>query len=784
MIKKVYHISGFDCGNCAKKTETHLSKREEIESVSLDFAQDRLYITFKENELSSEEIMKIIKEVESDELEFYPLDKKLIKKKYHISGFDCANCAKKAEAHLAKANGISACSLDFAQDSLYITYEDKEKSIEELRAIIKEVESDDIELSSVEDKKKKTTYFDKSFWILVARIVFVIAVMIVSMTALADEKYFWVNFGLYLASVVIITYDIFWKFILHVIHLENPIDEYLLISLASIGAFTIATVTKHSHDFMESTMVAMFWQIGKIIEGYATYKSKQAISGAVSLRVEHASKVVNGEVIEVSPESLEIGDEVIVTAGELIPIDGVISKGNGFVDISSLTGEFVPVEVKEKSLVYSGCVLKEGTVYIKASKEYKDSTVSRILELISNSGEKKSKADQFVTKFARWYTPIVFVVSILTGLIGGLITKDWSNWVILGLKMLVVACPCAIVISVPLAYFSSIGLASKNGIVIKGTSYLDALYEIKKIVTDKTGTLTEGVFEITKVNGEEKLLPTLVAIEKMSNHPIGKAIVESENSKNSGLLVEDFEEIAGKGVSGIIDNQIVLAGNANLLKEYNIEFSPVDEMGVVVYCSKGNKYLGYVVVSDKIREESKALVNDLSKAKIDLVMLTGDKENNAKVFANELGIKEYYSELLPDQKVTILEKQLSKKYKVGFVGDGINDAASIKLADVGFAMGGIGSDAAVENADVVIMNDKPSKIFDAIKIAKIARHTSVFNTIFAIAVKFTVEVLAVTFNLLGNPGVIPMWLAVVADTGLTVLLVINSLLILYRKIRH
>ena len=787
MVKKVYYIKGFDCGACAKKAEAHLAKREEIESVNLDFSGDRLYITYKEIELSPQQVKEIIAEVEEDELEFYLIDNKVIKKKYYINGFDCAACAKKAEGHLNKAEGICECNIDFSTDSLYVTYEGKVKSVDEIKKIIKEVESDEITISEILEKKEKPKLFTKDLWILVARIAFTVLVMILSRTVFHSDEFFWVNFALYLVSVFVIAYDIFYKLFLHIKNGQNPIDEYLLITLASIGAFVVATVTHSSHDFMESTMVAMFWQVGQVVEHYATNKSKNSISEAVSLRVEKANKVVGDDVLEVSPEELAVGDVVVVTVGEAIPVDGVVSKGNGLVDVSSLTGEFVPISVKEDSEVFSGCLVKEGTLYIKVSKEYKDSTVSKILELISNSGEKKSKADRFVTKFARWYTPIVLGVSILVAIIGGLITNNWSDWVILGLKMLVVACPCAIVISVPLAYFSGIGLASKHGIVIKGASYLDELYALQKVIADKTGTLTKGVFKITKVvaeDSEEELLNVLTSIEKLSTHPIGNAIKNFEFAGKKDIKLENIEVIAGKGMKAKLGNEVVLAGNASLLRSHEVEFYESSESGAVVYCSIGKRFLGYVIVSDEIKEETKLFAKLLRKAGIDLILLTGDKESNARDFAHDVGILEYHSELLPNEKVKILEDKLSDGYHVGFAGDGINDAASIRMASVGFAMGGIGSDVAVENADVVIMNDNPVKVYDSIKIARIARHVSMFNLVFAILVKFSIEVLAFIFNLLGNPGAIPMWLAVLADTGLTVLLVVNSLLILYRKIKH
>ena len=786
MIKKTYIIKGFDCANCASKSEAHLKKNPKIKEAVIDFSGDRLHLTFEKEELSIKEIKKIIKEVEDDEIEIEEIDNKK-SVTYSITGFDCANCASKSEAHLNKNKDIEKAVIDFSGDRLFITFKDRELSVKEIKDIIKEVEDDEIEITPLDSKKEKKSFFDKNMIILLCRIVFAIVVMIVSLTALKDEQYFWYSFSLFVVGLLVISYDVFYKVIKHIISLENPIDEYLLMSLTSIGAFIVASVTKETHIFMESLMVMTLFQIGEIIEGIATSKSKKAIVDAVTLRVETANRIVNNEIEVVNPEELKINDVVIVSTGEQIPVDGVVIEGKAEIDTSSLTGEFVPISSKDGLEVFAGCLVKSGSIKIKVSRVYKDSAVSKVLELISNSGQKKSRADEFVTKFARWYTPVIFVISILIGVIGGAITSNWREWIILGLKMLVVGCPCAIVISVPLAYFASIGLASKNGIVVKGTNYLDHLVDLKKVVTDKTGTLTEGVFEINKkyaVNGNEKeLMEYLAAAEYLSSHPIGLAICKDIDTSSLVKQTKDYQEIAGKGVSIIYQNKHLLAGNSTLLKENKISFDEVNENGSIVYLAVDNKYYGYVSLSDVIKSDAKEMVDNFSKNGVEVILLTGDKENNAKALCDELGIKKHFSELLPDQKVEKLTNELDKKYVTAFIGDGINDAASIKRADVGFAMGAIGSDVAVESADIVIMNDNPSKAFTAYKISKIARRVSIFNIIAALFIKISLEVAALVTSLVGMGEVIPMWAAVLADTGLTVVLVINSLLILYRKIR-
>lgn len=706
---------------------------------------------------------------------------------YHISGFDCPSCAGKSERHLNKHEAIEEAVIDFNNDRLYLTFKDKELSVKQIKGIIKEVEDDDITLSLLEDKKEEK-FFNKENISVLIRIVVSVVLLVIGMTVLNKSELYWYSFGVHLAALLIISYDIFWAVILHIIHRKNIITEHLLMSLTALGAFGVAIASKDLNIYMESIMVMILYQIGKIIERLATKKSKDAISSAVKLRVETANKVENGTVNKVKPEELKVGDVVIVSNGEHIPTDGKVISGEGQIDTSSLTGEFVPVSTSLGLEVFSGCVVTSGSIQIEVTRLYKDSAVSKIIELISSSGAKKSKADEFVTKFARFYTPLILLASIIVLVVGGAITSDWNNWIILGLKMLVVGCPCAIVISAPLAYFASVGLASKNGIVIKGTNYLDKLVDLKTVITDKTGTLTKGVFSIEKVvpvnSNKEELLDYLVAAEYLSNHPIAKAIAKDRNTENLADLTENFQQIPGFGVSIEYKGELVLAGNKALLEEFMVEAPEVNESGVIVYVSKGNEYLGYVTLNDEVKEDAKEFVSLMKKNKVDVLMLTGDKNENARALAESLGITSYKGELLPDDKLNYLEEELAKKKVTAFIGDGINDAACIKEADIGFAMGAIGSDVAVESADVILMNDSPSKVYDAYHIAKIARHTALFNVICALTIKIGLEIAAIITSSLGMGEVIPMWLAVLADTGLTVILIINSLLILGRKIRH
>ena len=713
----------------------------------------------------------------------------MIKKTYHISGFDCPNCAHKSEAHLAKHPLIEEVVIDFNNDRLFVTYKEEELSTEQIKSIIKEVEDDEITIEHLnEHKEEHHHFFDKEIVFILIRIIIAAIVMTLSLTILNKAELFWYAFGVNLFGLLVISYDVYFEVIEHIVHKEDIVDEHLLMTLTSIGAFVLASISRDIDIYFEALMVMTLFQIGEIIEHYASHKSKEAISSAVKLRIETANKVVGESVIKVKPQELDINDIFIVSTGERIPVDGAVVDGNASIDTSSLTGEFVPVSVSNNKEVLSGCMVVDGSIKVKVLSKYEDSAVSKIINLIENSGEKKSKADQFVSKFARIYTPIILLVGILTAVIGGAITQDWNGWILLGLKMLLVGCPCAVVISVPLAYFASIGLASKNGIVIKGTNYLDSLVNLKKVVTDKTGTLTKGVFEISKVESigcsKDELLEYLLAAETLSNHPIAKAIVNSANSEINVKSLKNFLQIPGFGVSVNYKQSLILAGNKALLDRNKIVFNEASEYGTTIYVAKDNKYLGYVVLNDAIKDESYQMVKLFNSHNIETILLTGDKEENAKFLADQLGIKKYKGNLLPEDKTIQLEKQLDKHYTTAFIGDGINDAACIKEADVGFAMGAIGSDVAIDNADVILMRDDPSKVYDSYKIAKIARHTALFNIIFALSIKIGVEVAAIVANLVGQPHIIPMWLAALTDTGLTVVLIINSLLILSRKIKR
>jgi len=723
----------------------------------------------------------------------------MIKKVYTVSGFDCANCAAKAETFIAKQNNVEYAHMDFSSNRLYITFKNNPWTVDELAKVIKQVEDDPLYIAEGDSKTLNTQkIFTKKMWISLARIITSVIITLICIFALAKEDLSVLRLCLYGVAIIIVWYDILWKVILHIKNRTNILDHNLLISIAAIGAFTLAILSlKEDHivslgglkvasdEAMEAVMVIVLFQIGQIIESVATSKSKNAVMSAVSLRVDKANLLTDEGVISVKPEELKIGDIVLITAGEQIPIDGVIESGEAFIDTSSLTGEYVPVRAISGTTVYSGCIVKTGSAHVKVTSAYEHSTINKILEMISSGGEQKSKADEFIAKFAKWYTPIVVIISLLTLLIGGLISKQWMTWVHTALEILVIGCPCAIVISVPLAYFSSIGLASKKGIVVKGANYLDKLANLGALVTDKTGTLTHGSFSIQKICpkdcDEDTLLLYLYVAECLSKHPIGKAICHGVDTRKLASEVKNFQETAGLGVACEYKGKKIVAGSERIISDNGMTPAIHNEAGSSVHLAIDGKYMGYVILCDEIKQDAQPMVDLLHNEKVKIVLLTGDHEENAKAICNELGIDKWYSELLPEDKIKYLEKEMNETNKsVAFIGDGINDAPSIIRSDVGIAMGGIGSDIAVENADLVIMNDDPAKVYDAIHIAKIARRTSLFNISFALAIKFIVFILAIIFKDVNWM----MYVAVLADTGLTVLLVINSLLILYRKAKR
>ena len=543
-------------------------------------------------------------------------------------------------------------------------------------------------------------------------------------------------------------------------------NEELLMILATLGAFYI-------HSFEEALMVVLLFQLGEYLENLAVNKSKASITKLMDLRVDTVNIEDKGKV---KLEEAKVGDIFIVKAGEKVPLDGVVVDGETYIDTSSLTGESVPRKVAKDEKILSGCINKESLIKVQATTTSKDSTVQKIINLIENSNEKKSETETFIRKFAKIYTPIIVVSAFLLVLIPTLMGYNFNDWLYRALVFLVTSCPCALVISVPLGFYSGIGKASKEGILIKGSSELEKLLNIDYLLLDKTGTITEGIFEVTEINTEmdkDKFLNIVASVEENSNHPIATAI--KNKNKEKLLEVKNHKEITGKGLSCTINNKKILVGNDKLLNENNISFDKVNKAGTVVYLSINNEYKGYLLVSDKIKETSKSLSEVKEVIKQEIIILSGDSKNIVESVSKEVGADKYYGELLPEDKVEYVEKY-KKQGKVMFVGDGINDAPVIKMSDVGVSMGGIGSDAAIEASDIVLMRDDLSKIKTAVNIAKVTDRKVKESIIFALVVKAIVL-------LLGVFGLSTIILAVFADVGVTLLVILNVITIFYKKIK-
>lgn len=547
-------------------------------------------------------------------------------------------------------------------------------------------------------------------------------------------------------------------------------DENFLMMVATVGAFFVG-------DYPEAVAVMLFYQVGELFQSYAVHKSRKSITDLMNIRPDYANVLRNGECVEVDPDEVGIGETIVVKPGEKIPLDGIIRKGHSSLDTMALTGESLPRDVEEENEVISGCVNLTGVIEVEVTKSFGESTVSKILDLVENATDKKAETENFITKFARYYTPIVVGLAVLLAIIPSLITSEWSVWVYRALSFLVISCPCALVISIPLSFFGGLGGASRKGILVKGSNYLEALASAKVVVMDKTGTLTKGSFKVIKKvpvqNGaEEDLLEMAAYVESYSTHPISISILQAYEKEVDKSRIEDITEKAGYGVRGILDGVNVYAGNDKYMTELGISYKSAAQIGTVVHIAKENEYQGYLVIADEVKEDAAKAVDDLYKTGIEkIVMLTGDRKEVAEYVANELGIREVAYELLPADKVAKLEALLQEKgakEKLLFVGDGINDAPVLARADIGIAMGGLGSDAAIEAADIVIMTDEPSKIATAIKISRKTLRIVKQNIWFAIGVKVLILLLAAV-------GITTMWAAVFADVGVAVIAILNAM---------
>ena len=626
------------------------------------------------------------------------------------------------------------------------------------------------------NKKQK-----KMLWRIIVSAVLMVALHFVPVTGL-------VRFALYMVPYFIVGYDILWKAVLGIWN-RQVFDENFLMAVATVGAIVIGLTD--SGDYTEAIAVMLFYQIGELFQSYAVGRSRKNISELMDIRPDYANIEVDGQLEQVDPDEVEVGSIIIVQPGEKVPIDGIVAEGRSTLNTAALTGESVPREVEEGGEIISGCINLTGLLKIRTTKEFGESTVSKILDLVENASSRKSKSEAFISKFAKVYTPAVCYSAVALALLPPLtlqflmgLTPDWADWFYRALTFLVISCPCALVISIPLSFFAGIGGASNQGVLVKGSNYLETLAQTRTLVFDKTGTLTEGVFEVTRITPAEgfeegRLLELAALAESASSHPISKSLQKASGQELDRSRVGQVEERSGAGVVAEVDGKSVAAGNDKLMNQLGVAFQESDEPGTVVHVSVDGVYAGQILIADRVKPGAAQAIAQLRSAGVRrMVMLTGDHRSVAEKVAKELGIDEYYSELLPADKVTKVEELLAERSndrdKLAFVGDGINDAPVLSRADIGIAMGAMGSDAAIEAADVVLMDDDPRKIAKAIKISRKCLRIVYQNTWFAIGVKLGCL-------LLGALGIANMWLAIFADVGVMVLAVLNAIRALFVK---
>ena len=617
---------------------------------------------------------------------------------------------------------------------------------------------------------------------LVRIIISLILVVVFSGLPIDEHQKFgtYLRFGLFMIPYLIIGHDILKK-ALKGIRNKQVFDENFLMAVATIGAILLG-------DYTEGTAVMLFYQIGELFQGYAVGKSRRNISELMDIRPDYANVEQDGKLEQVDPDEVEIGTIIVVQPGEKVPIDGVITEGTSTLNTSALTGESLPRDVKQGDEIISGCINLNGVLKIKTTKEFGESTVSKILELVENSSSRKSKSENFISKFAKYYTPAVCYGALALAIIPPIVLlimgkpAMWGDWIYRALTFLVISCPCALVISIPLSFFAGIGGASNQGVLVKGSNYLETLAQTKYVVFDKTGTMTQGVFEVSGIHhnemADEKLIEYAALAECSSSHPISKSLQKAYGKPIDRNRVTDIEEISGNGVIAKVDGVSIAAGNAKLMKRLGISYQECHHVGTVVHMAVDGKYAGHILISDIVKPHAKEAIAELKKAGITkTVMLTGDSKRVADQVAADLGIQEVYSELLPAGKVSKVEELLSKKTekeKLAFVGDGINDAPVLSRADIGIAMGALGSDAAIEAADIVLMDDDPLKISKAIKIARKCIRIVYENIYFAIGIK-------VLCLILGALGIANMWMAIFADVGVMIIAVLNAIRSLFVK---
>lgn len=717
-----------------------------------------------------------------------------------LEGIDCANCAAKIEQAVGKIEGVTNSSVNFMTKTLQFevdrnheneTLPKVKKRIAQLepgvvpltKQTLQPVSKGGVEMEGYEEKKEESSHHghshshghshgDADIKKAVIRLVLTIVLLFIAIFSPFSEK---TTFILYVLAYIAAGYDVVMTAAKNIVN-GQVFDENFLMTIATLSAFYI-------QQYPEAVAVMLFYQVGELFQDIAVDKSRRSIAELMDIRPDYANlKNEDGSTKKVDPESIEIGDTIIVQPGEKVPLDGKVVVGSSTVDTAALTGESTPRKVAAGEQVLSGFINQGGLLEVEVEKTFKESTVVKILDLVENASGRKAPTENFITKFARYYTPIVVVLAVLLAVVPPLLIDGatFNEWLYRASIFLVISCPCALVVSIPVGFFGGIGSASRKGILVKGSNFLEGLNDLKYVIMDKTGTVTKGKFEVGSIYAvegyaREEILEIAALAEQYSTHPIASSIKEAYGKKIDPARLSDYEEVAGHGVQATIDSREVLVGNSKLLIGKQISFKENNELGTIIYVAVDGSFIGSMVIGDQIKEDAKETITQLHQAGVEhIVMLTGDSKAVAESVAKEIGIKEVYAELLPQDKVAKLEEIMQRKQpseKVAFVGDGINDTPVLARSDIGFAMGGLGSDAAIEAADIVIMDDQPSKIAVSMKVAKETRKIVWQNIIFAMAVKGI-------FLLLGAFGVATMWEAVFADVGVTVLAVLNAMRII------
>ena len=780
---KTYLLKGLDCPNCSAKIEKEVGDLEDVSSSVVNLMKQTLTISVKTSASGKiqDEVATIVHSHEPDVKVSEQTDS-YVTKKYLLKGLDCPNCSAKIEKEVGELEGVALSEVNLMKQTLTVSMDhNKAASMLDMVTTIVHSHEPDVEVSEQKadtsvapDKKEKTPVYSDDDKKLTIRLISGAVIYAVGMgLTLFGHVSLPVELGVLIGAYIILGWDVVWQAVKNITR-GQIFDEHFLMSLSTIGAFAIG-------EYPEAVAVMLFYQVGEFFQSLAVKRSRKSISDLMDIRPDSATVRRNGELVVVAPETVSIGELIVVKPGEKIPLDGIVTEGESMLDTRALTGESVPRSIRKGEEALSGCVNQSGVLTIKVTKSFGESTVTKIIDLVENASSRKAPTENFITTFARYYTPIVVGMAAILAIIPPVILGGgWSEWLRRGFVFLIVSCPCALVISIPLTFFGGIGAASKRGVLVKGSNYLEALNKVSVVVFDKTGTLTKGVFKVVDITVEfgftkEQVLEYAAQAESYSNHPIAKSIQEAFGKTIDQSVLSGYEEISGHGIRVLIGGKRVLAGNSKLMDSEKVSYAACQSAGTKVYIAVDGRYAGCIVIADEVKDDSQNAIASLKKIGVEkTVMLTGDDEKIGKAVAEQLGLDEYYAQLLPDQKVEKLEyldQHKTKGSKLAFVGDGINDAPVLARADVGIAMGGLGSDAAIEAADVVLMTDEPSKLVDAIDVAKATKRIVMQNIIIALGIKSV-------FLILGALGIAGMWEAVFGDVGVTIIAVLNAMRIL------